>query len=113
MKELEAYLRKNLPGVEDCPAKEWGVQIFEVQARLALSPSFDLHIPNLPPLEGLKQPPMEDVWACVNKFYSENGYSVERNVLGLIARKKRLYECVTISVISQDRVRFSVEPMGG
>jgi hypothetical protein len=112
MTELETYVRKNLPGVEDCGEKEWGVKIFEVQAKLACSPSFDLKLSSLPPLEGLKIPAMEDVWACVGKFYTESGYSIERTLLGLIAKKDGLWECISISPINQNRVRFSVESMG-
>jgi len=112
MKALENYLRKNLPGVQNCGEKEWGVRILEAQAKLACSPSFDLKLSNLPPLQGLKNPAMEDVWECVGKFYTESGYSIERTLLGLIAKKDGLWECISISPITQDRVRFSVESMG-
>ncbi|MEI6425899.1 MAG: hypothetical protein WCO66_00955 [Candidatus Absconditabacteria bacterium] len=112
MTELEAYLRKNLPGVEDCGEKDLRIVEFETLTRLALSPSFDLKVPNIPPLEGLKPAPMTEVWDLVEQFYTENGYVIEKGIFGLIAKKDGFWKGITITTISQDRVRFSVESMG-
>ena len=80
MTALETYIRKNLPGVEDCGETEWGVKVFETNGYDNVSKVFEGYSDGRSTISRNEKLPTGTYFYILKYEYSYDGVNGKQNI---------------------------------